>query len=265
MAFIYHRYFPYKATVFYILIAVLCSFKITAQNDTLYFNQKWKNTSKDSAVYYRIKPYKVKTKDAVGYKIKNTDSLFVINDYYMSTNKLQFQGYSTDYNATYLVGKAKWLSEDGKDKNIRDFNYKENNNAPKFKIPELPIFYLDYKIATKSQFIGGLEFCLDCKNDNKLFLGLGFGITTYNGTTYGLPDLHLSYNTKNAIFFKGGTSDKHAYALAGITLLNLLDLGFGYSQQFNKDEFPIIKGFTFGATFRFASHSKNAYRDIKLM
>lgn len=262
MAFIYHHYFPYKATVFYILIAVLCSFKITAQNDTLYFNPKWKNTSKDSAVYYRIKPYKVKTKDAVGYKIKNTDSLFVIKDYYMSTNKLQFQGYSKDFDANYLVGKAEWFSENG-NLETREFNYRKEKNTG-FKIPESPIFYIDYKIANKSLLTGGIEFCLDCQNKNKLFLGAGFGITnSYNGNYYGFPDLHVSYNTES-LFFKTGSSHKNAYVLGGFTFLNAIDLGLGYSFPYTKENIPIYKGFTTSLTLRF-SNNKKAFGQFKIM
>ncbi|WP_428230237.1 hypothetical protein [Flavobacterium sp.] len=252
-----------KKEVTYCLFAILLLFssKITAQNDTIYFDQNWKNTIKNSAVYYRINPVKIKTKNAIGYKIESVDSVYVINDHYIKNNKLQFEGYSKDKDGQYLIGKAKWYDENNTLLESRDFNYKTTKN--KFEFPEWPILYLDYKIATKSQFIGGLEFCLACENKNKLFLGLGFGVTSYNGTYYGLPDLHLSYN-REVLFVKSGLSDKHAYALAGVTILNMIDLGFGYSQPYNKDKIPVIKGFTFGATFRF-SRNQNAYTKIRIM
>ncbi|KFF06951.1 hypothetical protein IW19_16150 [Flavobacterium reichenbachii] len=248
---------------FITFIIILFSAKLCAQNDTIFFDKDWKISSKDVALYYRIKPLKIKTKDAVGYKIKDVNSLFVIHDYYLKNNAIQFQGYSEDYDGEDLVGVAKWYDENSNEVYTNDFYRKENNNK-KYRILELPIVYIDYKIATKSQFIGGLEFCLDCKNDNKLFLGAGYGITSYNGIYYGLPDLHLSYNAPYFLFIKGGVSDKHAYGLAGFTILNAVDLGFGYSQQFNKNELPIIKGFTFGITFRF-TNNKKVYTKLKMM
>lgn len=256
---------PYFQKKLYYLVLVLTFFTIksSAQNDTIYFDQNWKNTIKNSATYYRIKPLKIKTKKALGYNIRSLDSLYVIKDYYLKTNKPQFEGYSEDIEARYLVGNAKWYNENSTVFDSRDFNYKENNKN-KFEFPKWPILYVDYKIATKSQFIGGLELCLDCENKNKLFLGLGFGVTSYNNTYYGLPDLHLSYNTSKFLFVKGGISDKHAYGLAGMTVLNILDLGFGYSQPFNSDKIPVIKGFTFGATFRFSSNQK-VYTQIRIM
>ncbi|QLC68001.1 hypothetical protein LPB248_08525 [Flavobacterium sp. LPB0248] len=259
MAYIFEKHVIYPL----VIILFLLSSKVIAQNDTIFFDKKWKTSTKEAAFYYRIKPSKIKTKDAIGYKIKDTDSLFVINDYYLTDNKLQFRGYSTDYDGEYLVGKAEWFSENNNLLDSRDFNYK-NYNKNKFEFPKWPILYLDYKIATKNQFIGGLEICLDCKNDNKLFLGAGYGITSYNGTYYGLPDLHLSYNAAYFLFIKGGVSDKHAYALTGISLFNMMDLGFGYSQQFNNNTTPVIKGFTFGATFRF-TNSNTVYSSLKMM
>lgn len=249
-------------TYYFLAIIFLFSSKILAQNDTIYFDQNWKNTNKETALYYRITPSKIKTKNAIGYKLESIDSVYIINDYYLKNDKLQFEGYSKDKDGKYLVGKAKWYDENNKLLDSRDFNYKTNNKN-KFEFPEWPILYLDYKIATKSQFIAGLEFCLNCKNKNKLFLGLGFGVTSYDGTYYGLPDLHLSYN-REILFVKSGVSDKHAYALAGVTLLNALDLGFGYSQPFNNDKIPVIKGFTFGATFRFSTN-QDVYTKMIIM
>ncbi|WP_242499174.1 hypothetical protein [Flavobacterium sp. 140616W15] len=95
-------------------------------------------------------------------------------------------------------------------------------------------------------------------------MGLGYGITSYDGKHYGLPDLHLSYNLKEFLFIKTGGSDKNAYALTGLTLLNMIDLGFGYSASFNREKNPVIKGFTFGITFRFTKNN-DAYGKLKVM
>ncbi|MET3027198.1 hypothetical protein ABXT06_11000 [Flavobacterium sp. UW10123] len=234
-----------------------------SQNDTIFFDKNWKTTSKETASYYRIKPYKIKTKDATGYKIKNSDSLFVINDYYLSSNKIQFKGYSKDYDAKYLAGKAEWYSENG-NLEAREFRYREEKNT-EFKVPELPIFYIDYKIANKSLLTGGLEFCLNCKNENKLFLGAGFGVTnSYNGNYYGLPDIHLSYS-KELLFIKTGSSHKNAYAIGGVTFLNVFDLGIGYSFPYTNEKTPVYKGFTTGITLRLARESKNAYQKFNII
>lgn len=248
---------------FSLIVFFLFSLKVSAQNDTIFFDQNWKKATKDAALYYRIKPLQNKDKPSCSFQSRKYSSLYIINDYYLKNNKLQFEGYSTDPDGEYLSGPAKWYNEDGSLIEFRDFNYKQKSRNSGFKIPKWPIIYLDYKIATQSQFTGGLEFCLDCENKNKLFLGLGFGITNYYGNSYGLPDLHLSYN-REILFVKSGISDKHAYALAGITLLNIIDFGFGYSQPFNNDKSPVIKGFTFGTTLRFSSNQKT-YTQIRIM
>lgn len=253
-----------KYLFFYIMAFILLTTKALAQNDTIYFDKNWKNTNKESALYYRIKPKKIKTKNAIGYKISNIDSVYAINDYYLKSNKIQFVGYSKDKEGKYLVSKANWYNENGILAESTDFNYKYNNTDSRFRIPQSPIIYVGYSIATKSQFTGGLEFCLDCKDKNKLFLGLGYGITSYDGKYYGLPDLHLSYNIQEFLFIKTGGSDKNAYALAGLTFLNMIDLGFGYSTSFNKEKTPVIKGFTFGITFRITKNN-DAYGKLKIM
>ncbi|KAF2339982.1 hypothetical protein [Flavobacterium tistrianum] len=236
---------------------------MSAQNDTIFFDKNWKTTNKGNAIYYRTKPYKIKTKDATGYKIQNTDSLFVIKDYYLDNNQLQFQGYASDFDAKYLFGKAEWFSKEGKIVDASNFDYRANKNTG-FKIPESPIFYIDYKIANKSLLTGGIEFCLSCKNQSKLFLGAGFGITnSYNGNYYGLPDIHLSYN-RELLFIKTGSSHKNAYVLGGFTFLNAIDLGFGYSFPYTNEKMPVYKGFTTSLTLRF-SNNKKAFGQLKVM
>ncbi|MBS7252795.1 hypothetical protein [Flavobacterium branchiicola] len=237
---------------------------MSAQNDTIFFDKNWKIITKENATYYRIKPQKIKTKKAVGYKIENVDSLFVIKDYYLKNNQLQFQGYSSDFDSKYLFGKAEWFNAEGQMVDASNFNYRKKNAG--FKIPEskLPIFYIDYKIANKSLLTGGLEFCLDCQNKNKLFIGAGFGITnSYNGNYYGLPDLHLSYN-RELLFFKTGSSHKNAYVLGGFTFLNAIDLGLGYSFPYTNENIPVYKSFTTSLTFRI-SKNKKAFGQLKMM
>ncbi len=61
--------------IHYLVILFLFSSKLSAQNDTIYFNSEWKTTVKDSAIYYRLKPVKIKTRKAIGRKIPYIDSL----------------------------------------------------------------------------------------------------------------------------------------------------------------------------------------------
>ena len=245
----------FKANNIYFLFVLLYLFslKLSAQNDTIFFNSNWKITTKDSAVYYRLKPTKIKTKKAIGRKIPYIDSLYVIKDYYVKNNALQFEGYTKDKEGNNNVGKAKWYKEDGTVLFSRDFN----KPAPgTFRVPSPPITYLNYSIADKSLLTAGYEFCLDCQTPKKLFLGLGYGVTnSYNGQYYGLPDLHLSYNV-SILFAKIGTTHKNSYLLGGLTLMNFIDLGFGYALPYDKNKAPAFEGFTMSLNLRFTRNRK---------
>lgn len=275
-----------KMVLYFLIFVFLFSSKTTAQNDTIFFDKYWnKEPKKELAVYYRISDKEIKTEDALNYTRKKNDyvipsNIFPVKDYYIKNNQLQFQGYLTgkySLNEYSSIGEAKWYSEDGhliqsKNTSPREYRKKlmksvkfpsERNSFYKESIDLSPAFYISYSIAVKSQFTGGLEFCLDCQNDNKLLIGLGYGITRYNEKTYGFPDLHLSYNlTENWVFAKIGSSHKNAYALAGLTLINIMDLGIGYSVPFNQENIPVIKGFTFGTTIRFTDN-KNLRLNFK--
>ena len=267
-----------KMALYFLIFLFLFSSKITAQKDTIFFDKYWnREPNKEFAVYYRISEKEIKAEDALGYSVKKNSStiaftLFAIKDYYATNNQLQFQGYLTgqyNRNEYSAIGEAKWYSEDGKlikSKNISPREYhkelikpvkfpSDRNSFTKESVDLSPAFFISYSIAVKSQYTAGLEFCLDCQNDNKLLLGLGYGIMRYDDKTYGLPDFHLSYNlSEKWIFTKIGASHKNAYAIAGLTVVNLMDLGIGYSVPFNEESIPVIKGFTFGLTIRFTNN-----------
>ncbi|MFB9078584.1 hypothetical protein ACFFLS_15205 [Flavobacterium procerum] len=144
------------------------------------------------------------------------------------------------------------------------FSFNTNAQNTKSDFTFEPIFYVNYSIANKSLLTGGLEFCLDCKDENKLFLGAGYGVTnSYNGNYYGLPDIHLSYN-KELLFIKTGSSNKNAYAIGGFTFLNRFDLGFGYSFPYNNEKTPVYKGFTTSLTLRLTKNEK-AYQKFNMI
>ncbi len=246
------------------LFTLLCLFLFScsfAQKDTIYFDYCWKNCPKDQAIYYRIPSEKIETKKAVGYHIRNIDSAYCIKDYYLKNHKLQFQGYSKDKEGQELIGISTWYDENETLVSTQNFNRKESH-TPKL-LDWQPIFYINYSITVKSQFTGGLEFCLDCENKTKLFMGLGYGISSYDGKYFGIPDAYFSLNTGNAIFIKAGGSNRNLYSLAGLSFLNFIDLGFGYSYPLTQDEKPELKGFTFGLTFRLTNNNK-AYIPLRI-
>lgn len=246
---------------FFLLIFFSIFYNSNAQTDTIYFDINWKLCPKTVATYYRIQPEKIAVKKALGYKIKNIDSLYSIKDYYLKTQKLQFEGFSTDREAQILVGNSKWYDENEKVLNVQNYNYKQKQNYKLFDWQ--PIFYINYSITIKSQFTGGLEFCLDCADKNKLFLGLGYGLSSYDHNYFGLPDAYLSYNTSKLAFLKIGGSNRNLYSIVGVSLLNFVDIGVGYSYPILKNKTPELKGFTFGLTFRLTTNQK-AYIPLKI-
>jgi hypothetical protein len=127
-----------------------------------------------------------------------------------------------------------------------------------------PIYYVDYSYAGKHLLRGGIEFILIGKssNQNKLFLGTGYGIVNNNGKIHGIPDLHVSYNAGALLFIKAGSSFSHAYSLIGISLFNTCDIGIGYSGSYNNRDIK-IQGFTAGITFRL-TRKDNVYGKLKI-
>ncbi len=72
---------------------------LNAQKDTLYFNQYWKSTVKDSADFYRV-------------PLKKIDDLYEVEDYYMS-GQLQMKGRSTSATKEVWEGIVVWYNKDG--------------------------------------------------------------------------------------------------------------------------------------------------------
>lgn len=250
-----------KRTQLFTFICLFFFFDSFAQKDTIYFDYCWKNCPKEQAIYYRIPSEKIETKKAVGYHIRNIDSVYCIKDYYLKNHKLQFQGYSQDKEGQELIGISTWYDENETLLSTQNFNYKENHTP---KLPDWkPIFYVNYAITVKNQFTGGLEFCLDCENKTKLFMGLGYGISSFDGKYFGIPDAYFSLNAKSGLFIKAGGSNRNLYSLAGLSFLNFIDLGFGYSHPLTQDEKPELKGFTFGLTFRITNNNK-AYIPLRI-
>ncbi|KRD10896.1 hypothetical protein ASE21_04020 [Flavobacterium sp. Root901] len=178
-------------------------------------------------------------------------------------NWKQIEGFSTGENRNHLINTAKWYGENNHESHSQDFNYKQSYHHNSFQFPESLILNLSYSYAERNQFTAGLEYWKCGSGTTKAFLGIGYGITGYNNKYYGLPDLHLSIN-RSLLFIKAGTSNRHAYALAGISAFNMVDLGIGYSLPYSNINNPVIKGFTFGAAFRITKNP-DAYQKLKIM
>ncbi len=86
--------------LFLFTISIYIGFSQT--KDTLYFDAKWKKTTKENHQYFRPLPLKV------------VDSLSLIRDYYKN-GKLQMQGYVYTDNQKKYVGDIYWYTKDGFD------------------------------------------------------------------------------------------------------------------------------------------------------
>ncbi|WP_282041127.1 hypothetical protein [Winogradskyella flava] len=84
--------------VFFVVLGI-SSFTLEAQEGTIYYNAQWKETTKDSAVFYRP-------------LIKKEGDLYRIEDYYIS-GQLQMSGLSETKERNYFKGEVTWYNEDG--------------------------------------------------------------------------------------------------------------------------------------------------------
>ena len=267
--------------IFYLLIGILTK---AQQTDTLYFDHNWEKTTKKTAYYYRPKPTRVplnqlleKGQIKLNSTLDGVDSLYFIKDYYSKNDSLQYTGYWKDAdNKNYrdnegriIWYKEKWYGEDEiKPYSPRWVEAREtyqktdycNNNKRSFLSGYYPIYYIDYSFVKGHLLRAGLEFKIydaDDDTSNKLFLGIGYGLTNNPSKIQGIGDLHLTYNIQTLLFIKAGTSQYHAYALAGISLLNMADLGIGYSKSYQNSNLN-IQGFTAGITVRL-TNKDNVY------
>lgn len=91
----------------FLIILPIISF---CQTDTLYYNEKWEKTSKDSAYFY-------------GY-IYKSDNIWKKKDFYSSNQQLQMSGSYLDSNRFIKTGIFVWYRQDGK---LADSILYENN------------------------------------------------------------------------------------------------------------------------------------------
>lgn len=245
--------------LFFTLFCIFFFSMVYCQKDTIYFNHNWNICTKDVAEFYRLPPIKIKTKTALGYSIKGLDSVYVIQDYFKS-NILQMKGFSYDKDAKHLVGEVFWYKED---KTL--LNYENRNPQKKSKnISIEPILYLEYLNSIRNQFSGGVEIYLSCKHDDKLFLGLGYSIESYGNKIFNSPNFHLSFNSNGNWFLKLEGSNKYISPQIGLSFLNFMDFGVGYSiPTISSNNYPVLNGFTAGILIRL-TRKKKVYGTLKI-
>ncbi|MFH6993333.1 toxin-antitoxin system YwqK family antitoxin [Flavobacterium sp. FlaQc-48] len=101
------------ANKFFNLVLVFTTGLSFSQNaDPVYFDKKWKETSKSEASFYRIMPS------------KQIGDLILIEDFYIN-NTPQFQGYSLKSDLDSYVGDIVWYDENGFDSSV----YQYYNNS----------------------------------------------------------------------------------------------------------------------------------------
>ncbi|MBL4746076.1 MAG: hypothetical protein JKY08_06885 [Flavobacteriaceae bacterium] len=93
----------YIITCFFITF-LMCHITVTSQNDTIFYDQKWKKTIKSKAFFYRPLPLQKKGDKSL------------IKDYYIAGG-LQFEGWSKTAGLDdFYVGKVVWFYQNGNKK-----------------------------------------------------------------------------------------------------------------------------------------------------
>lgn len=112
----------------------LFTFSSFAQNDTIWFDNNWNETTKSKASFYRC-------------ECSKTDDGYWYIDYYISGTK-QMEGLSLDKNKEVYDGEVKWYFENGTTFQI--VNYKKGVLDGKRQV-----FYEDGKLKVESYYENG--------------------------------------------------------------------------------------------------------------
>lgn len=81
----------------------------SAQAKTIYFDSKWKETKKSTAIYYRPLPF------------PKSGNIELLRDYYMKGNVLQMQGYFADGDEKHRIGDVFWFDSDEEDRSGQSY------------------------------------------------------------------------------------------------------------------------------------------------
>lgn len=129
-----------------LFIFIVSTSLLKAQEEkTTYFDQSWKETTKENATFYRIQ--------------QNTkiDSIIYNRDFYSNGN-LQNQWYSLRKNIHQRIGTSFWYNEDGSDeKESFEFPTWEDNEIEKYKNLKLKFYYPNGKLW-KIESINGFNY-----------------------------------------------------------------------------------------------------------
>jgi len=120
---------PLSFSIFY-LFSIPCF----AQNDTIWFNSNWKETSKKDASFYRLKPE------------KKGDAYYVV-DYFMN-GSIQMEGLSKDPGEDLYLGIITWYYENGNKFQIANYENGVLNGNRK-------IYFENGKLKTDSNYLKG--------------------------------------------------------------------------------------------------------------
>lgn len=123
--------------------------------------------------------------------------------------------------------------------------------------------FVEYQYSNTHSLKSGVEFCVNKYCKNKIFIGIGYGVALQNDKLLGLPNTHISYNQEKGFMTKISISNTNATLMGGVTFLNLLDLGVGYTYPIQKSEPVQLKGFTIGLTARLSKNNA-IYGKLKL-
>ncbi|QDW19263.1 toxin-antitoxin system YwqK family antitoxin [Flavobacterium sp. KBS0721] len=121
--------------IFSIILILTSSFSFSQNGDRIYYDKDWKETSKENASFYRIKPSK---------KIGN---LFLMEDFY-SNKTPQFQGYALQSDENSYVGDIVWYDEKGFDTSVYQYY---NKTA----VPVLTYYYPNGKKRKTAEYKNG--------------------------------------------------------------------------------------------------------------
>lgn len=94
--------------IFSIIFLLKSSFSLSQKKEPVYFDEKWKTTTKENASYYRFEP---------GKKI---DNLILIENFYINKTP-QFQGYTLENKFDSYVGDIIWYDKNGFDTSFRQY------------------------------------------------------------------------------------------------------------------------------------------------
>ncbi|UVD78940.1 hypothetical protein NWE55_12520 [Myroides albus] len=123
-----------------------------------------------------------------------------------------------------------------------------------------PIVNMGYQFNSHSQVYAGLEYSFISGTrlrERWNFVGAGVMATPYRDKWYWLP--YADFTRSNGLaFISTRLSTHHIQPQIGVTMLNLLDIGVGYSFAFKQSvSNPVIKGFTLSFKLRITKDKSN--------